>query len=147
MPVFLHNAAEQGYRVVAADVAANSVALNEMEVGSAPTIIVLGELPPLPISADCGMRNADCVLRTAGVRASSHLIVSYFINCPAGSEGKGLRKLVKSAATHVVNIPGGNFGLYDEDAPSEDLVDSLNVSVSAGIFLSHFLGIMNQQPS
>lgn len=53
-----------------------------------------------------------------------------------GSEGKGLRKLVARACSDFVKIPGGS----SIDNHSQAGVDSLNVSVSGGIFLFHFCG-------
>jgi 21S rRNA (GM2251-2'-O)-methyltransferase len=47
-----------------------------------------------------------------------------------GSEGHGLRPLVTKSCTELVKIPG---------ADSADGVDSLNVSVTGGILLWHFL--------
>lgn len=47
-----------------------------------------------------------------------------------GSEGHGLRNLVTKSCTELVKIPG---------AESADGVDSLNVSVTGGIMLWHFL--------
>jgi 21S rRNA (GM2251-2'-O)-methyltransferase len=47
-----------------------------------------------------------------------------------GSEGHGLRSLVTKSCTELVKIPG---------ADSSDGVDSLNVSVTGGILLWHFL--------
>jgi 21S rRNA (GM2251-2'-O)-methyltransferase len=47
-----------------------------------------------------------------------------------GSEGHGLRPLVTKSCTELVKIPG---------ADSSDGVDSLNVSVTGGILLWHFL--------
>ncbi|KAL7426583.1 hypothetical protein ACHAXM_000523 [Skeletonema potamos] len=56
-----------------------------------------------------------------------------------GSEGKGLRTLVGRACTSFVKIPGGPKITADEDADSQAGVDSLNVSVTGGILLWHFL--------
>jgi 21S rRNA (GM2251-2'-O)-methyltransferase len=61
-----------------------------------------------------------------------------------GSEGHGLRTLVAKACTEFVRIPSGMGGAvdedeYDGDSNSEAGVDSLNVSVSAGIMLWHLL--------
>ena len=51
-----------------------------------------------------------------------------------GSEGRGLRTLVARACSDFVMIPGGSAVADDTQAG----VDSLNVSVSGGIFLFHF---------
>lgn len=53
-----------------------------------------------------------------------------------GSEGHGLRKLVSRACTGFVRVPGS--GAYHDDE-SRAGVDSLNVSVTGGIMLWHFL--------
>jgi 21S rRNA (GM2251-2'-O)-methyltransferase len=52
-----------------------------------------------------------------------------------GSEGRGLRTLVARACTSFVKIPGGTSHGSDTQAG----VDSLNVSVTGGILLYHFL--------
>jgi 21S rRNA (GM2251-2'-O)-methyltransferase len=60
-----------------------------------------------------------------------------------GSEGHGLRTLVAGACTELVRIPGGSGtidGPTDKDADDTGGgVDSLNVSVTGGILLWHFL--------
>eukprot|EP00535_Pseudo-nitzschia_heimii_P007253 CAMPEP_0197178668 /NCGR_PEP_ID=MMETSP1423-20130617/3880_1 /TAXON_ID=476441 /ORGANISM="Pseudo-nitzschia heimii, Strain UNC1101" /LENGTH=612 /DNA_ID=CAMNT_0042628457 /DNA_START=163 /DNA_END=2001 /DNA_ORIENTATION=- len=58
-----------------------------------------------------------------------------------GSEGHGLRNLVAKACTEFARIPSGMGGvdLGDDDDNSTTGVDSLNVSVSAGIMLWHLL--------
>eukprot|EP00571_Detonula_confervacea_P015157 CAMPEP_0172308202 /NCGR_PEP_ID=MMETSP1058-20130122/8869_1 /TAXON_ID=83371 /ORGANISM="Detonula confervacea, Strain CCMP 353" /LENGTH=704 /DNA_ID=CAMNT_0013020569 /DNA_START=41 /DNA_END=2155 /DNA_ORIENTATION=+ len=59
-----------------------------------------------------------------------------------GSEGRGLRTLVARSCTGFVSVPGGGGGGFeDEDDRSETQsgVDSLNVSVTGGILLWHFL--------
>jgi 21S rRNA (GM2251-2'-O)-methyltransferase len=70
-----------------------------------------------------------------------------------GSEGRGLRTLVSRACTGFVRIPGGGGGSVlgdssssidnDDDKNDENKtrsgVDSLNVSVTGGILLWHFL--------
>ncbi|KAL7537044.1 hypothetical protein ACHAXR_007552 [Thalassiosira sp. AJA248-18] len=59
-----------------------------------------------------------------------------------GSEGRGLRTLVARACTGFVSVPGGggfagNTNIEDETTQAG--VDSLNVSVTGGILLWHFL--------
>ena len=54
-----------------------------------------------------------------------------------GSEGHGLRKLVSRACSGFVRIPGNVVSLFDDE--SQAGVDSLNVSVTGGIMLWHFL--------
>jgi len=58
-----------------------------------------------------------------------------------GSEGRGLRTLVARACTGFVSVPGaGGTGATYEDADKTQAgVDSLNVSVTGGILLWHFL--------
>lgn len=51
-----------------------------------------------------------------------------------GSEGHGLRNLVARACTEFVRIPGRMESDNDDSA-----VDSLNVSVTGGILLWHFV--------
>ncbi|GJW36415.1 rRNA methyltransferase 1, mitochondrial, partial [Tanacetum coccineum] len=68
-----------------------------------------------------------------------------------GSEGTGLRPLVERSCTQLVKIPGNipvhlSPGL--EDAETEGLqsflaVESLNVSVAAGVLLHHLVGTKN----
>jgi len=57
-----------------------------------------------------------------------------------GSEGRGLRTLVARACTGFVSVPGGIVGGGgDDDDNTQAGVDSLNVSVTGGILLWHFL--------
>jgi len=57
-----------------------------------------------------------------------------------GSEGRGLRTLVARACTGFVSVPGGSVGdMEDTDDDTQSGVDSLNVSVTGGILLWHFL--------
>ena len=58
-----------------------------------------------------------------------------------GSEGRGLRTLVARACSDFVKIPGG----LDVDSDTQACVDSLNVSVSGGIFLFHFCNTKNMK--
>lgn len=70
-----------------------------------------------------------------------------------GSEGTGLRPLVERSCTQLVKIPGNipvhlNGGL--EDGESEEFqsflaVESLNVSVAAGVLLHHLIGTNNNK--
>ncbi|PWA95431.1 Ceramide glucosyltransferase [Artemisia annua] len=70
-----------------------------------------------------------------------------------GSEGTGLRPLVERSCTQLVKIPGNipvhlSPGL--EDAETEGLqsflaVESLNVSVAAGVLLHHLIGTKNNK--
>jgi 21S rRNA (GM2251-2'-O)-methyltransferase len=75
-------------------------------------------------------------------------------SCPTllvlGSEGHGLRSLVALACTEFVRIPGGGGSGSDEsetDATTDGGVDSLNVSVTGGILLWHFLRPSTMQSS
>ena len=54
-----------------------------------------------------------------------------------GSEGHGLRRLVSRACSGFVRIPGNVAPSNDDDSKAG--VDSLNVSVTGGIMLWHFL--------
>jgi len=60
-----------------------------------------------------------------------------------GNEGSGLRTLVSKCCTGFVRIPGGNNQFYsanDEAGNDSSIgVDSLNVSVTGGILLWHFM--------
>jgi 21S rRNA (GM2251-2'-O)-methyltransferase len=55
-----------------------------------------------------------------------------------GSEGHGLRRLVAKACTGFVRIPGHSNESFDDEESTAG-VDSLNVSVTGGIMLWHFL--------
>ncbi|CAK8579493.1 unnamed protein product [Lathyrus sativus] len=114
MMQFLVSSAENGWRVLGGSVSSKAISLNEIEPGP-PTILVLG------------------------------------------SEGTGLRPLVERSCTQLVkiagNIPqdsstseleGETTGLTSESAGKEFLsflaVESLNVSVAAGVLLHHLIG-------
>ncbi|KAL5052674.1 hypothetical protein RYX36_033356 [Vicia faba] len=114
MMQFLVSSAENGWRVLGGSVSSKAVSLNEIQPGP-PTILVLG------------------------------------------SEGTGLRPLVERSCTQLVkiagNIPldscsseleGESTGLNSESAGKEFLsflaVESLNVSVAAGVLLHHLIG-------
>ncbi|KAK9705909.1 hypothetical protein RND81_07G091200 [Saponaria officinalis] len=119
MMQFLTSSAENGWRVVGGSVSSRAVPLREVAPGE-PTILVLG------------------------------------------SEGTGLRPLVERSCTQLVKIPGnipvdvtsGGFeddGVGDEPVEEEVqssreefqsfmAVESLNVSVAAGVLLHHFIG-------
>lgn len=113
MMQFLVSSAENGWRVLGGSVSSKAVPLNEIPPGQ-PTILVLG------------------------------------------SEGTGLRPLVERSCTHLVRIPGnipvdvtageiddvdanGNHGSA-EQFQSFMAVESLNVSVAAGVLLHHLVG-------
>lgn len=67
-----------------------------------------------------------------------------------GSEGTGLRPLVERSCTHLVRIPGNipvdvTAGVVDDMTSDEQFrsfmaVESLNVSVAAGVLLHHLIG-------
>ncbi|KAF5748540.1 hypothetical protein HS088_TW04G00495 [Tripterygium wilfordii] len=115
MMQFLASSAENGWRVLGGSVSSKAVPLNEITPG-APTILVLG------------------------------------------SEGTGLRPLVERSCTQLVRIPGNisvdvTVGEVDDIEPAEEsvgctgnefrafmAVESLNVSVAAGVLLHHFIG-------
>ncbi|XAR53389.1 23S rRNA (guanosine(2251)-2'-O)-methyltransferase [Bertholletia excelsa] len=115
MMQFLVLSAENGWRVLGGSVSSKAIPLHKVPFG-APTILVLG------------------------------------------SEGTGLRPLVERSCTHLVKIPGNipvdiSTGLEDrEDAATDHgcsggefrsfmAVESLNVSVAAGVLLHHLIGI------
>lgn len=61
-----------------------------------------------------------------------------------GFPGRGLRTLVARTCTGFVRIPGGGGGMAGDsiggdDGETRSGVDSLNVSVTGGILLWHFL--------
>ncbi|XP_020159477.3 uncharacterized protein [Aegilops tauschii subsp. strangulata] len=118
MMQFLSSSAENGWRVLGGTVAPKAIPLSEVTTGE-PTILVLG------------------------------------------SEGTGLRPLVERSCTHLVKIAGNADGFVVEeeiDATDADIgeegdnysgsqdmksflaVESLNVSVAAGVLLYHLAG-------
>ncbi|KAL9242322.1 hypothetical protein vseg_016335 [Gypsophila vaccaria] len=116
MMQFLTSSAENGWRVVGGSVSSRAVPLREVAPGE-PTILVLG------------------------------------------SEGTGLRPLVERSCSQLVRIPGNipvdvTSGRFEDDGdePAEGdqsskeefqsfmAVESLNVSVAAGVLLHHFIG-------
>ncbi|TVU35150.1 hypothetical protein EJB05_17023, partial [Eragrostis curvula] len=115
MMQFLSSSAENGWRVLGGTIAPKAVPLSEVNTG-VPTILVLG------------------------------------------SEGTGLRPLVERSCTDLVKIPGNANGLVvgadaDTDVGEEGdnysgnpgltsflAVESLNVSVAAGVLLYHLAG-------
>ncbi|XP_010915221.1 uncharacterized protein [Elaeis guineensis] len=112
MMQFLSSSIENGWRVLGGSVSSRAIPLNEVQAG-VPTILVLG------------------------------------------SEGSGLRPLVERTCTELIRIPGfmpGWVGTTEVDAQEsvpinsgQDLksfyaVESLNVSVAAGVFLYHLNG-------
>uniref|UniRef100_A0A2P2IJQ6 rRNA methyltransferase 1, mitochondrial n=1 Tax=Rhizophora mucronata TaxID=61149 RepID=A0A2P2IJQ6_RHIMU len=115
MMQFLVSSAENGWRVLGGSVSSKAVPLNEVLPGE-PTILVLG------------------------------------------SEGTGLRPLVERSCSHLVRIPGNipfdiivgeadDFEAQEKSSArlSEDFrsflaVESLNVSVAAGVLLHHLIG-------
>lgn len=115
MMQFLSNSVEHGWRVLGGSVSSNALPLNEVASGT-PTILVLG------------------------------------------SEGSGLRPLVEKSCTQLIRIPGNipmDISLRDvaveetgdndprcsgEEFRSFMAVESLNVSVAAGVLLYHLVG-------
>ncbi|MED6168105.1 hypothetical protein PIB30_009065 [Stylosanthes scabra] len=110
MMQFLVSSAENGWRVLGGSVSSRAISLDEVEPGP-PTILVLG------------------------------------------SEGTGLRPLVERSCTQLVRIPG-NIPSDLDNSESNDVnressgkeflsflaVESLNVSVAAGVLLHHLIG-------
>ncbi|PRQ46708.1 putative 23S rRNA (guanosine(2251)-2'-O)-methyltransferase [Rosa chinensis] len=115
MMQFLTSSAENGWRVLGGSVSSKAIPLNEI-VPCEPTILVLG------------------------------------------SEGTGLRPLVERSCTQLIRIPGNipadvaaagfddsesvevNHGCSAEEFQSFLAVESLNVSVAAGVLLHHLVG-------
>lgn len=115
MMQFLSSSAENGWRVLGGSVSTRAASLHEVVPG-APTILVLG------------------------------------------SEGTGLRPLVERSCTQLIKIPGnipmnvisgedevtkgseGEHGFPGEEFRSFMAVESLNVSVAAGVLLHHLAG-------
>ncbi|KAL3532533.1 hypothetical protein ACH5RR_006054 [Cinchona calisaya] len=115
MMQFLSSSAQNGWQVLGGSVSSRAVPLNEVVPG-APTILVLG------------------------------------------SEGTGLRPLVERSCTQLIRIPGNipmdviagededmersemDHGFPGEEFKSFMAVESLNVSVAAGVLLHHLTG-------
>ncbi|KAF9614653.1 hypothetical protein IFM89_019630 [Coptis chinensis] len=114
MMQFLSSSAENGWRVLGGSVSSRAIPLNEVPAG-APTVLVLG------------------------------------------SEGTGLRPLVERSCTDLIRIPGSipidSCARGGEDEKADELdhgsgeefrsflaVESLNVSVAAGVLLHHLVG-------
>ncbi|OAY82168.1 rRNA methyltransferase 1, mitochondrial [Ananas comosus] len=112
MMQFLSNSIENGWRVLGGSVSPKALPLTEVG-GAMPTILVLG------------------------------------------SEGTGLRPLVERTCTQLVRIAGntdryiegtgtdveeGNLSILGQDVKSFLAVESLNVSVAAGVLLYHLVG-------
>ncbi|KAJ4958277.1 hypothetical protein NE237_025388 [Protea cynaroides] len=115
MMQFLTSSADNGWRVLGGSVSSKAVPLNEVLLG-APTVLVLG------------------------------------------SEGTGLRPLVERSCTQLIRIPGNihtnvsagrvqaeetevmEHGCSGEEFLSFLAVESLNVSVAAGVLLHHLAG-------
>lgn len=120
MMQFLTSSAENGWRVLGGSVSSRAIPLNEV-VPSVPTILVLG------------------------------------------SEGTGLRPLVEKSCTDLIRIPGNipvdvsaggaddietgevSHGCSAEEFRSFLAVESLNVSVAAGVLLHHLMGNNNEK--
>ncbi|KAL5729005.1 hypothetical protein ACHQM5_002019 [Ranunculus cassubicifolius] len=117
MMQFLTLSAENGWRVMGGSVSSRAIPLNEVQTG-APTVLVLG------------------------------------------SEGKGLRPLVERSCTDLIRIPGNipvDVSVVGDEDEKADVVDhcsgkefrsfmaveSLNVSVAAGVLLHHLIGNNN----
>ncbi|XP_057768418.1 uncharacterized protein LOC130988552 [Salvia miltiorrhiza] len=111
MMQFLTSSAGNGWRVLGGAVSPRAIPLNEVVPG-APTILVLG------------------------------------------SEGTGLRPLVERSCTQLIRIPGnppvdlmptGDENVDNVESPGQEFtsflaVESLNVSVAAGVLLNHLTG-------
>lgn len=115
LPRTLNQARDDGFRIIGASVDVPNTGAEE-----APPLYDLQDLP---------VRNPD------GDDRPILLVL--------GSEGHGLRTLVAKACTEFVKIPSGMGDVEstddEDDNDSEAGVDSLNVSVSAGIMLWHLI--------
>ena len=122
LPRTLNQARDDGFRIIGASSSVPSSTVGGGEDSDPPPLYDLQGLP---------IRDAD------GDDRPILLVL--------GSEGHGLRTLVAKACTEFVRIPSGMGGPEpmddddDDDNTSEAGVDSLNVSVSAGIMLWHLL--------
>ena len=120
LPRTLNQAREDGFRIIGASASVPSTNAGTSEDDLSPPLYDLQDLP----------------IRDPHGDDRPILLV-------LGSEGHGLRTLVAKACTEFVRIPSGMGGpdlVDDEDADkSEAGVDSLNVSVSAGIMMWHLL--------
>ncbi len=84
-------------------------------------------------SAPNGMDSAECYdLQDVEIGASQPPTILVL-----GSEGHGLRTLVAKSCSGFVRIPGSLMATVGDDTNAG--VDSLNVSVTGGIMLWHFL--------
>ena len=133
LPKLLHNAKDSGWSVLGAAAEApgtkndkrsdNSATVNDWDIG--------GEDDANIVSNQRGEMQLLCYdLYNVETNKPTILVL--------GSEGRGLRTLVGRACTSFVKIPGG-APITDEDDGSQAGVDSLNVSVTGGILLWHFL--------
>lgn len=121
LPRTLNQARDDGFRIIGASASVPSSNSNGAVPEDAPPLY---DLQDLPISDPDGDNRPILLV--------------------LGSEGHGLRTLVAKACTEFVRIPSGMGGVEpmdenDDSNNSEAGVDSLNVSVSAGIMLWHLL--------
>ena len=124
LPRTLNQAREDGFRIIGASASVPSASAGGTGEDNLP--------PPLYELQDLPVNNPE------GDDRPILLVL--------GSEGYGLRTLVAKACTEFVLIPSGMGGDDEmdgddegDDSNSEAGVDSLNVSVSAGIMLWHLL--------
>lgn len=117
LPRTLNQAREDGFRIIGA-----SVSVPSSSVGTGDDLP-----PPLYDLQDLPTRDSE------GDDRPILLVL--------GSEGHGLRTLVAKACTEFVRIPSGmgDADPIDNGESTDTGVDSLNVSVSAGIMLWHLL--------
>jgi len=144
LPKLLNSAKEDGWRILgaAADVPDNrgreSNKNGELALGLDDTGWDLGEdddEEKEDINANTKQQQQHHELHKVDASSSPTILV-------LGSEGRGLRTLVARACTGFVSVPGGSVGgggYDDDDDNTQAGVDSLNVSVTGGILLWHFL--------
>ena len=140
LPRLLNNARDDGWRVLgaAADVPGGGkessgvvtpkrTARKKSEWDLEDDVPEEEEVGDAAASSDVGQRHYD--LDEVDPATPTVLVL--------GSEGRGLRALVARSCTGFVGIPGGGAAASGDDTQSG--VDSLNVSVTGGILLWHFV--------
>lgn len=160
LPKLLINARDEGWRILGAAAAdADSVGRgdsnnqdddeDEEDAGNAHSW-VLGDNDNIDISTeDVPINQRKKLQQQTRCYELDEVETGYPTILVLGSEGRGLRTLVARACTGFVSIPGGGVAVaggcvMDDDdndceTPTQAGVDSLNVSVTGGILLWHFL--------
>jgi 21S rRNA (GM2251-2'-O)-methyltransferase len=138
---FFGGATRVGVLVCAKNSAPSSPIVSAASAGALEVLPILTTSNLPRTLAAAALDGCRIVGASLSVPSSSNNIPLYsLVDCPPrdparmtllvlGSEGHGLRSLVVQACTELVRIPGAEEGA----------VDSLNVSVSGGILLWHFM--------